>query len=338
MLRRHFQRGDMSNSPARSATRMLPAAALFAVLAPSVSPALAQSYPSRPIHVILPFSGSTDTVARLLATRLSPALGQQLVPDPRLGAGGNIAHRAAAEAAPDGYTLLMAAPPVVINPHLNPKAGYDPLRDFSAVALLSSIPNVLVVHPRIAAASLEQLVQLARGAPGKLTYGSGGVGSTNHLAAELLKSMTRTDILHVPYKSATVALTGLLGGEIDIVIVAASSAAPYVKDGRLRALAVLDAKRSSAMPDVPTSAEARMPQLLAVNWSVLLAPAGTPRAIIEKLNAEAVKAMNAPDLRERLAAIGSEPGSGSPEDTAAFLRRESEQWGKVIREAGIKAE
>jgi len=328
----------MRDSPECSATRALLTAALVAALAPPVSPAEAQSYPSRPVHVILPFAGSTDTVARLLASKLSPALGQQLVPDPRLGAGGNIAHRAAAEAAPDGYTLLMAAPPLVINPNLNPKAGYDPLRDFSAVALLSSIPNVLVVHPRIAAASLAELVQLARGAPGKLTYGSGGVGSTNHLAAELLKSMTRTDILHVPYKSATVALTGLLGGEIDIVIVAASSAAPYVKDGRLRALAVLDAKRSSAMPDVPTSAEARMPQLLAVNWSVLLAPAGTPRAIIEKLNAEAVKAMNAPDLRERLAAIGSEPGSGSPEDTAAFLRRESEQWGKVIREAGIKAE
>jgi tripartite-type tricarboxylate transporter receptor subunit TctC len=150
--------------------------------------------------------------------------------------------------------------------------------------------------------------------------------------------MAKIDVLHVPYKSATVALTGLLGGEIDIVIVAASSAASYVKDGRLHALAVLDAKRSSAMPGVPTSAEAGMAQLLAVNWSVLLAPAGTPRAIIDKLNAEAVKAMNAPDLRERLAALGSEPGSGSPEDAAAFLRREYEQWGKVIREAGIKAE
>jgi tripartite-type tricarboxylate transporter receptor subunit TctC len=328
----------MRHSSARSAIRTLLLAALWAALAPGLPSAFAQSYPSKPIHVILPFSGSTDTVARLLAAKLSPALGQQLVPDPRLGAGGNIAHRAAAEAAPDGYTLLMAAPPVVINPHLNPKAGYDPFRDFSAVALLSSIPNVLVVHPRIDAASLAELVRLALARPGKLTYGSGGVGSTNHLAAELLKAMSRTDILHVPYKSATVALTGLLGGEIDIVIVAASSAAPYVKDGRLRALAVLDAKRSSAMPDAPTSAEAGMPQLLAVNWSVLLAPAGTPRAIIERLNSESVKAMNAPDLRERLAAVGSEPGSGTPEDAGAFLRRESEQWGKVIREAGIKAE
>ena len=325
---------SLQDSRIRCATRAL----IFVSLPLAVSLAAAQGYPSKPIHVILPFSGSTDTVARLLATQLSPALGQQLVPDPRLGAGGNIAHRAAAEAAPDGYTLLMAAPPVVINPHLNPKAGYDPLRDFSAVALLSSIPNVLVVHPGLAAASLAELMRRARAAPGKLTYGSGGVGSANHLAAELLKVMAKIDILHVPYKSATVALTGLLGGEIDIVIVAASSAASYVKEGRLRALAVLDTKRSSAMPGVPTSAEAGMPQLLAVNWSVLLAPAGTSRAVIDRLNAESVKAMNAPELRERLAAIGSEPGSGSPEDAAAFLRREYEQWGKVIREAGIKAE
>jgi tripartite-type tricarboxylate transporter receptor subunit TctC len=232
----------------------------------------------------------------------------------------------------------MAAPPLVINPHLNPKAGFDPLRDFAPVALLSAIPNVLVVHPKIAAGSLAELIERARAAPGRLTYGSGGVGSTNHLAAELLKSATRTDILHVPYKSATVALTGLLGDEIDIVIVAASSAAPYVKDGRLRALAVLDSKRMGAMPEVPTSAEAGMPQLIAVNWSVLLAPAGTSRAVIDLLNAESVKAMNAPDIRERLAGLGGEPASGSPEDTAAFLRREFDQWGKVIREAGIRAE
>ena len=316
-------------------TRALLSAALVGALAGPH--ALAQPYPARPIRVLLPFAGGTDAVARLLALKLSPALGQQMLPEQRLGAGGNIAHRAAAEAAPDGYTLLMAAPPLVINPHLNPKAGYDPLRDLAPIALLTAIPNVLVVHPKVQAKSLDELVSLARGAPGKLTYGSGGVGSSNHLAAELLKSMTRTDILHVPYKSATIALTGLLGGEVDVVIVAASSAAPYVKDGRLRALAVLDAKRTGAMPEVPTSAEAGTP-LVAVNWYVLLAPAGTPRAIVERLNAEAVRAMNAPDIRERLAGLGGEPASGSPEDAGAFLRREFDQWGKVIREAGIKPE
>ena len=299
--------------------------------------AAAQNYPTKPIRVILPFAGGTDAVTRLLALKLSPALGEQVLPDPHLGAGGNIAHLAAARAAPDGYTLLMAAPPLVINPHLNPKVGFDPLRDFVPIALLTAIPNVLVVHPRVQAATLAQLLEAARAAPGKLTYGSGGVGSSNHLAAELLKSQAKVDILHVPYKSATLALTAALGGETDVVIVAASSAAPFVRDARMRALAVLDAKRSSAMPGVPTAAEAGTP-LVAVNWYILLAPAGTPRRIVDLLNTEALKAMASPEIRERLAGLGGEPATGSPEDTAVFLKREYEQWGRVIREAGIKAE
>src|SRR5712691_10563424 len=240
--RRHaFAKRDMRRTAAASAIRGLLSAALTAALV--LPAAVAQPYPSKPIRVILPFAGSTDAVARLLALKLSPALGQQVLPEQRLGAGGNIAHEAGAKAAPAGYTLLMAAPPLVINPHLNPKIGFDPLRDFAPVALLSAVPNVLVVHPKIAAGSLAELIDRA---------------------PELLKSAARADILHVPYKSATLALTGLLGGEIDSVIVAASSAAPYVKDGRLRAIAVLDSRRMGAMPEVPTSAEAGMPQLIAV--------------------------------------------------------------------------
>jgi tripartite-type tricarboxylate transporter receptor subunit TctC len=297
----------------------------------------AQGYPSKPIRLLLPFAGGTDTVARLLALKLSPALGQQLLPEQRLGAGGNIAHRALAAAAPDGYTLLMAAPPAVINPHLSANAGFDPLKDFAAIAHLTDIANVLVVHPRVPARTLAELIELARASPGKLTYGSGGVGSTNQLAVELLKSMAKIDILHVPYKSATLALTGLLAGEVDVVVVAASSVAAYVKDGRLRALATLDAKRSPAMPGVPTAAQSGMP-IVAVNWYLLLAPAGTPRDIVVRLNAESQRAMQAPELRERLEALGGEPAGGSPEDAAAFLKKEYEQWGRVIREAGIKAE
>jgi tripartite-type tricarboxylate transporter receptor subunit TctC len=299
--------------------------------------AQAQDYPSKPIRLLLPFAGGTDAVARLLASKMSPALGQQVLPEQRLGAGGNIAHLAAAKAEPDGYTLLMAAPPLVINPNLAPNVGFEPLKDFAPIALLTALPNVLVVNPKVPAQTLAELIALARASPGKLTYGSGGVGSANHLAAELFKQMAKVDILHVPYKSATLALTGALGGETDVVIVAASSVAALVKEGRMRALAVLDAKRSSSMPEVPTATEQGIP-LVAVNWYVLLAPAGTPRAIVARLNAEAVKAMNSPELHERLAAIGGEPATGSPEDTAAFLRREYEQWGKVIREAGIKPE
>jgi tripartite-type tricarboxylate transporter receptor subunit TctC len=300
-------------------------------------PANAQDYPSKPIRVLLPFAGGTDVVARLLSAKLSPAIEQQLVTEPRLGAGGNIAHEAVAKAAPDGYTLLMAAPPVVINPHLN-KVNFDPLRDFAPVALLTAIPNVLVVHPSVKAKTLHELLQLARSAPGRLTYASGGVGSSNHLAGELLKSVTATDIVHVPYKSGTIALTGAMGGEVDIVIVAASSVVGMVRDGRMRALAVLDTKRLASMPEVPTSAEVGLPQVVMVNWYMLLAPAGTPRTVVEKLNAEAVKAMTAADSRERLSAMGGKASPGTPEQAAQLLRREYEQWGRVIREAGIKAE
>jgi tripartite-type tricarboxylate transporter receptor subunit TctC len=301
-------------------------------------PALAQTYPAKPIRILLPFAGGTDVVGRLIALKLSAALGQQVVPDPRLGAGGNIAHEAAAKSPPDGYTLLMAAPPVLINPHLNPKVGFDPLRDFAPIALLGSIPNVLVVHPSVPAKSLRELVQLARSHPGKLSYGSGGVGSANHLAGELMKSLTKTQIVHVPYKSATIGLVGAMSGEVDIVIVVVSSVTPYVKEGRMRPLAVLDTKRVGSMPQVPTSAEAGLPQLVAVNWYVLLAPARTPRAIIERLNAESVKAMTTTETRERFAAMGGEASSSTPEQTAEFLRTEYARWGKVIRDAGIRAE
>jgi tripartite-type tricarboxylate transporter receptor subunit TctC len=306
----------------------------------SAAPAChAQSYPTKPIRIVLPFAtGGTDLVTRLLAARLSPVLGQQVVPEPRTGAGGNIAHEVTAKSPPDGYTLMMAAPPIVINPHLNAKVSYDPLRDFEPIALLATIPNVLVVHPSVPARNLRELVQLARSKPDRLTYGSGGVGSTNHLAAELLKSLTKTRILHVPYKGAALGLIGAMSGEVDMVISVTNAVAPYVKDGRMRPLALLDRRRVGSMPDVPTSAEAGMPQLIAVNWYILMAPAGTPRAIVERLSAESTKIMGTTEMRERLTSIGGEPASGSPAQTAEFLRAEHARWGKVIREGGIKAE
>lgn len=308
------------------------------VLLPGIAQAQAQDYPNRPIRLVLPFAGGTDVVARLLAQRMSASLGQQVLPDQRLGAGGNIAHEAVAKAAPDGYTLLMAAPPVVLNPLLNPKVGFDPVRDFAPVAVVAAIPSVLVVHPLVPAKSMKELVALARRNPDKLSYGSGGVGSTPHLASELLKSLAGVKMLHVPYKSATIALTGAMSGEVDVVVVASSSAAPYVKNGRLRALAVLDGKRVAAMAEVPTAAEVGFPQLLAVNWYALLAPRDTPVAIVERLNAEAVKAINAAETRERLAGIGGEPMTTSAAQSAAFIRDEMARWGKVIRDAGVKAE
>ena len=300
--------------------------------------ATAQTYPVKPPRIVLPFLGGNEFVGRWLAYKLSPALGQQVIVEPRLGAGGNIAHEAVAKASPDGYTLLLAATTFAINPHLNPRAGYDPLRDYAPVALLAFVPSLLVVHPSVPAKSLRELQQLAQQHPGKLSYGSGGVNSATHLAGELLKVHTKTRIVHVPYKSATIALVGAISGEVDLVIAAVPVVAPYVQQDRLRALAVLDTKRVASMPRVPTSAEAGVPQLQSVFWYVLLAPAGTPRDIVERLNTESAKAMQAADTQERFATIGAETKAGTPEQAAEFLRSEYARWGKLIRESGIKPE
>ncbi len=313
------------------------ATALLVVMAALPPGASAQSYPAKPIRIVLPYLGGTDFVGRWLAFKLSPALGQQIVVDPRPGAGGNLGHEAVARAAPDGYTLMLGAPPLVSNPHLN-KVSYDPLRDFVPIAMVATIPNVLAVHPSVPAKTLRELVQIARTSPGKLAYGSGGVGSTSHLAGELFKSLSKTDILLVPYKGASFALVGAMSGEVDMVIPAASAVEAYVKDRRMRALAVLDTKRVNSMPQVPTSAEAGMPQFQIVNWYVLSAPAGTPRTIIDRLNTELTKVMQSSETRDHFAGIGGEPVSTTPEQALAFLRAEYERWGKVIREAGIKGE
>ena len=318
-------------------THAVLATALLLAMAALPPAASSQSYPAKPIRIVLPYLGGTDFVGRWLSVKLSPALGQQIVVDPRPGAGGNLGHEMVARSAPDGYTLMLGAPPLVSNPHLN-KVTYDPLRDFVPIAMVATIPNVLAVHPSVPAKTLRELVQIARSNPGKLAYGSGGVGSTSHLAGELFKSLTKTNILLVPYKGASFALVGAMSGEVDMVIPAASAVEPYVKDRRMRALAVLDTKRVNSMSQVPTSAEAGMPQFQIVNWYVLAAPAGTPRPIVERLNAELSKVMQSPETREHFAGIGGEPVTTNPEQAQTFLRTEYERWGKVIREAGIKGE
>ncbi len=314
---------------------------ILSMLAATPLHALAQNYPAKPVRIILPYLGSTEFAGRWIAAKLSPALGQQVVVDPRPGAGGKIGHELAARAAPDGYTLMLAAPPLVINPHLYPQGkqgGQDALREFAPIAMLGTIPSVLAVHPSVPAKTIRELVQLARSHPGKLTYGSGAPGSPSHLAGELLKSLSKTNILLVPYKGASFALIGAMSGEVDVVIPAASAVEPYVKDKRMRALAVLNTKPVSSLPGVPTAAEAGMPQLLIVNWFVLTAPAGTPRAAIDRLNAEVGKIMQTAETQKHFAALGGEVAINTPEQAGAFVREEYERWGKVIREANIKAE
>jgi tripartite-type tricarboxylate transporter receptor subunit TctC len=311
---------------------------VFAILTAFPAAAQVQNYPTKPVRIILPYLGSTEFAGRWIAAKLAPALGQQVVVDPRPGAGGKIGHELGAKSAPDGYTLMLAAPPLVINPHLYPKGAQDPLRDFAPIAMLGTIPSVLAVHPSVPAKSVRELVQLARSNPGKLTYGSGAPGSPSHLAGELLKSLSKTNILLVPYKGASFALIGAMSGEVDVVIPAASAAEPYVKDNRMRALAVLNTKPVNSLPGVPTAAEAGMPQLLIVNWFVLTAPAGTLRSIIDRLNAEVNKVMQTAETRQHFVALGGEVAVTTPEQAGAFVRDEYERWGRVIRDANIRAE
>ena len=306
----------------------------------SAQPAAAQAWPSKPVRIEMPFAtGGTDLVTRWLALKLAPVLGQQIVPEPRTGAGGNIAFEIVAKSAPDGYTLLMAPPPFVVNHTLYAKVPYDPFRDFAPIILCASVPTVLVSHPSVPAKNLRELIQIARANPNRLSYASGGIGSTPHLSGELLKSLTKTQIVHVPYKGGSLGLVGAMSGEVDIVFTTMNAAVTsYVNSGRMRGMAILDQKRVVSIPQVPTSAEAGLPQLVAINWYVLMAPAGTPREIIDRLNAETAKIMQTAETRERLLAVGGEPATSTPEQAVEFVRTEHARWAKVIKDAGIRAE
>ncbi len=315
------------------------ACSVFAILAIAWSTALgAQNYPVKPVRILVGFAGGSELTARMVAQQLSPALGQQVIVEPRMGAAGGIAFEAAARSAPDGYTLLMGAVPLLTNPLIYAKVNYDPVRDFTPVVLLQTIPNGLFLHPTVPAKSLKELVALARKSPGKIAYGSGGVGSANHIAAGLLESLAKVKFTHVPYKTASQGLVGAMSGDVDMVITVVSSGVSYVKEGRMRGIVVMDTRRAQSLPDMPTSVEAGMPELQAVNWYALMAPAGTPRAIIERLHAESVKVMSPPEIQSRMRALGGEPETRSPDQTAAFLRGEYARWGKVVKDAGIKAE
>ena len=302
--------------------------------------AIAQTaYPAKTVRVVIPFgTGGSNLISRWLAPKFSDAFGQTFVVDPRTGAGGNIGIELVAKSPPDGYTLLISPPGLVFSPFLYKKVGYDPLRDFTPIGLLGSIPNVMAVHPSVPAQSLQQLIDLARRQPKKLSYGSGGIGSTNHLAMEALKSLTQTDIVHVPYKGATIALVDLISGQVDIVVVAVSSVAQYVLQGKLRGITTLSPRRSHALPNLPTSAEAGQPQFVMENWYGFYGPAGLPRDIVDRLNAEAVKAMKMPDTRERLGSQGFDLFPGSPQELAAMVKAEYARFGKIVKDAGIKPE
>ena len=301
---------------------------------------LAQAYPSKPVRMILPFppGGPTDIVGRLVAQKLSEQLGLSVISDSRPGASGNVGLELASKAPPDGYTIVLSSPVISLSPHLYTKLNYDPQKDLAPIALVGAVRNVLVVHPSVPARTVKELVQIARKNPGKLNYGSGGVGTTTHLAPELLKNLEKLDIVHIPYKGSGLALIGLAGGQVDMEILAVPAALGQIQAGRVRALAVLAPQRAAQLPNVPTAKESGYPDFDMSVWYGILAPTGTPREIVNRLNAEINKAINAPDMKDKLAANGVDPLGGTPEQFAEFIRSESSRFGKVIKAAGIKPE
>ncbi|MFN7087592.1 MAG: tripartite tricarboxylate transporter substrate binding protein [Burkholderiales bacterium] len=301
--------------------------------------AAAQQYPEKNVRLIVPFpTGASQILGLLVAEKLGQALGQPVVADFRPGAGGNLGAEIAAKAPADGHTLLLTSPSIVISPSLYRKLGYDPLRDFVAISMLVTVPNVMVIHPLVPAKSVKELVRLAQTHPGKMSFGSGGIGSSNHLASELFKSLAKIDIMHVPYKGASIALTHILGGEIEMVVVTVPAAIPFISGGRLRGLAVLVPQRVASLPQVPTTAEAGMPELVITTWYGLFAPAGVKPEIIDRVNVEVAKFMHTPEVKKQLAKVELEAQTGSPAEFGKFLRADREKWARVISDAGIRAE
>jgi tripartite-type tricarboxylate transporter receptor subunit TctC len=314
-------------------------AALLASVSSIAPIAYAQGYPSKPITLIVPFApgGGSDGVARVLAKRLGDTSGMQIIVDNKGGAGTNIGNEAAARAKPDGYTLLLGQVTLGINPSLYPKLNYN-VRDLTPVSLIAVSPTVLVVNPTVPAKSVKELVALAKAKPGTLYYGSGGNGTSVHLAGELFKGLAGIDIKHVPYKGSGPAVTDLMGGQIQMMFDTAPSAVPRVKSGSLRALAVTGNHRLPELPDVPTFAEAGYKDFDAPAWYANMGPPGMPKDVVAKLNAEIAKALADSETDKRLLAMGAVPTPSTPEQLSEHLRRELDKWGKVIRDGNIKLE
>jgi tripartite-type tricarboxylate transporter receptor subunit TctC len=303
--------------------------------------AAAQTYPDRPIRLIAPFAagGPSDIMARLVSQKLNESMGQPVVVDNRAGAGGAVGCEIAARAAPDGYTLLLGSSGnLSVNPSLYKKLPYDPVKDFQPITQLEAGPQVLVVHPAVAAKSVQELIALAKAKPHALNFASGGTGTGNHLASELFKATAGIDIVHVPYKGTGQALTDLVGGQVQMMMSSLLPAMPQVKAGRLRALAVTSAKRTPVLPDLPTIAESGMPGFETTSWHGILVPARTPKAIAARLHDELVKMLAQPDVRARFTSEGIDAIGNTPQEFAVYIHAETVKYAKVIKQAGIKAE
>jgi tripartite-type tricarboxylate transporter receptor subunit TctC len=305
----------------------------FAADAIAASPA---AFPTHPIRLIVPYApgGGADTLARGIAQKLSETLGYSIVIDNRGGGGTILGSDLAAKSAPDGYTIILVASTHAVMSSLHKKLPYDPIKDFAPIVRVASAPNILVLHPSIAAGSVKELVELARSRPGQLVYASSGNGGGSHLAMELLRSMAHIELVHVPYKGTGPAMIDLLSGQAKLMFGGMIGTLTHVRSGRLKALAVSSSKRSPVVPELPTIAEAAFPGYEAATWYGVLAPAGTPVPIVRKLNAEIAATLNHPDLKQRMSSQGADPAPTSPEEFAAYIKSEVAKWAKVVKESG----
>ena len=316
------------------------AAALFIAVAFSGG-ASAQGWPEKPVRLVVGFTpgGPSDILARALGQKLAESWTQQVVIENRPGAGGNIAAEVVAKSAPDGYTWLLGNNSILAtNQSLYARLAYDPVKDFAPVALVAIQPNILVVNPGVKAASLKELIALAKAKPGELNYASSGSGAAAHLAGELFKAMAGVEMVHVPYKGAQPALTDVIAGQAQLMFATSASVIPYIKAGRLRALAVTTAQRSATVPELPTVSEAGVPGFEAITWHGVVVPAATPAPLVGRLNGDIVKVLGMRDLRERLESLGAELAPGTPQDFADYIAREIPKWAKVVRDSGARAE
>ena len=318
--------------------QMLTLCCLIATAIAYMPGARAQAYPTKPIRIVVPFppGGTSDILARAIGQKLAEEWRQQVIVDNRPGAGANIGAEVVAKASADGYTLFLASTIHTINPSLYKKLNYDPVKDFTPVMLVVATSQVLCVHPSLPVKSVKEFIAYSRKRPGELNYSSAGNGSQPHLTAELFKARTGINIVHIPYKGAPPAMTDLLAGQVALTFATAPSAVPHVKAGKLRALGVSTAKRISALPDVPTIAEAGVPGFEAVGWNGLVGPAGMPAAIVDKLNATVTRIVHEPAMSKYLSSQGADPETGTPAEFAAYIKSEIAKWAQVVKDSGAQ--